>query len=426
MQEAFLHYIWLTRQFDPRQLRLTDGRPLEIIGYGKHNHDSGPDFQHGQIRIEDTMLAGHIEIHIQSAEWRQHGHHEDPAYKNVILHVVWSDDQPVIGTHRQPIPTLELETRVSQSMYRHYLRIMHNQERIPCRPLHPEQVPAEIWAIWKERLVIERLQRKVHLVSTHADLAVQDWEEILFRQLCIAMGMKVNKAAMEHLASKLSKLVLERNRDRSLAVPALIFGVAGMLSSDPCDEYQRSLKQEWEFQKNKYQLQEMNSVEWKYARMHPPNFPDIRLAQLVKLFSTHSHLLSTIVNDPEISSVRKLLAPGELDDYWLTHFRLGKEPSTSRTKKIGNQSIDILIINAVVPVLFLYAYTQGDNSLQDKAITMLERMAPEVNSVTRLWKSIGVDSAHAGDSQALIQLTNEYCSEKRCLECSIGHHLLRT
>ena len=94
--EDFLHYLWKFRLFDNTDLKTVDGEVIHIYSAGIHNTHSGPDFSNARIRIGDTTWAGNVEIHVPSSDWRKHNHANDEAYKNVILHVVYRDDEPVI------------------------------------------------------------------------------------------------------------------------------------------------------------------------------------------------------------------------------------------------------------------------------------------------------------------------------------------
>ncbi|HZX75280.1 MAG TPA: DUF2851 family protein [Cyclobacteriaceae bacterium] len=89
MNESFLHYIWQLQYFDKKDLRTTDGEAITITAPGKGNTNAGPDFLTAKIRIGDIDWAGSVEIHTNASAWMSHGHDEDSAYDNVILHVVW-------------------------------------------------------------------------------------------------------------------------------------------------------------------------------------------------------------------------------------------------------------------------------------------------------------------------------------------------
>lgn len=424
MKEAFLHYIWLTRQFDHSQLQLSDGQSFEILSTGKHNTDSGPDFLHARIKIGGTTLVGHVEIHTQASEWYFHGHERDESYRNIILHVVWQEDSAVFDMSGHPLPTLELKERTNPDLIRQYKRLVDSKAQIPCAGLNPGGVKSIFWGIWKERLIIERLQTKLNVISTHSTPKTLDWEEILYQRIAISMGMKVNGPTMEALTRKLPLKTLRKQYGNLSAMQAILFGTAGLLEDRSGDAYMQVLKTEWQFLRKKYTLTPMQAFEWKYARLRPSNFPDIRIMQLGYILSDNEHLLSVLLEDVDYHRFMKLLNTKRQDDYWDHHYRIGMYSEKSKPKNPGKQLIDTIIINAIVPVLFLYAYTQGDLILQDKAIELLQSIPAEKNAIIALWGRLDVSALHAGDSQALIQLKNNYCDKMRCLECSIGHQLI--
>lgn len=422
--EYFLHYVWRTKQFDRINLFLTDGRKVEILDFGRHNTNSGPDFLNGKIRIDDTLLVGHIELHIYSADWEAHRHQYDPAYNSVILHVVGCHDKEVVNHNGQQLLTLEFGPLIDEELAHRYESLDTKHSSIPCSKLEPANVPAGIWNIWKERLNIERLQSRVDWVGKSLEASNYDWETIMYRQLFMAIGTNVNKDAFRILSERLDYRVLKKViHDRDLA-HALVFGMAGMLEKDFEESYPKNLKNTFEFLKIKFGLIPLNGIIWKYSRMHPHNFPDIRLAQIVELLRNEDHFFSKIIECVDINALRKLFKVNNLPDYWKDHFILDI-PSVSRTKKLGNNSIDLLIINAVIPVLFIYGHQQHLPELQEKALNLMTFISSEDNHIIRQWQQLNIQSETAQDSQALIQLKNNYCDHLKCLQCSIGHELLK-
>jgi hypothetical protein len=157
--------------------------------------------------------------------------------------------------------------------------------------------------------------------------------------------------------------------------------------------------------------------------MRPANFPTIRLAQLAMLINLSSHLFSTIKETEGPDKVKKLLNV-TANDYWHYHY-LFDEKTPFKPKVLGKQMIDNIIINTIAPVLFAYGSWSKEEVYKIKAIDWLTRLSPENNSITNKWKSFGVQNNSALDSQALIELKNNYCNEKRCLDCAIGNAILK-
>ena len=422
--EQLMHYLWRTKQLERTNLRLTDGQGLEILDFGNMNTNSGPDFLNGKIRIGNTILAGHIEMHINSSDWYAHGHQNDQAYKNVILHVVCRNDLTVKTPNEVPIPVLLLMDYIDPAIVEKYARLHSDLIGIPCNRLHPEKVSPQVWNIWKERLNIERLQNRVAWVEQEIEISAQDWEKIFYKQLFISMGTNVNKEAFALLADRLDFKIFGRLSDSPDLLHAYVFGMSGMLDQDMDDPYFNCLKSEFKFLRTKYNLHSIPRVVWKYSRMHPQNFPDIRIAQVAELIRANPHLFSTIMECSTTKQLKKLLSVKDLPVYWNFHYRLGGKEG-GRKKVMGDSMKNLIIINCIIPVMFIYGKYQNRSELRETALGLLDQLPPEDNYITRMWQELGVPSHSALDSQALIQLKNHYCDRLQCLSCSIGHELLK-
>jgi hypothetical protein len=164
MVEDFLHFVWEHKLFNSNELRTTLGEPITIHNSGSHNFSSGPDFSEAQISIGDTKWAGSVEIHIKSSDWHKHGHSGDSAYKNVILHVVFEDDSPVLNEDNESIPTLELRGRIKAHVIKNYESLKYSKSKIPCQNSIAQISPVKRSA-WLNRVMIERLERKTNDVE---------------------------------------------------------------------------------------------------------------------------------------------------------------------------------------------------------------------------------------------------------------------
>ena len=109
MQEAFLHFLWQYQNFTDFQLKTTDGQSVKVLKIGFLNSNAGPDFLDARLLINDIEWVGHVEIHLKASDWFVHGHQQNPAYQNVILHAVWEADKPILHPDGSAIPTLLLQ-----------------------------------------------------------------------------------------------------------------------------------------------------------------------------------------------------------------------------------------------------------------------------------------------------------------------------
>lgn len=417
MTERLLQFIWQFQYFNKTSLTTTTGEAVQVIFAGQHNTNQGPDFSDAKIRIDNTVWAGTVELHIHASDWEKHHHQHDRNYKNVILHVVWQDDG-YTGT----APVLELKSRVPAILLQHYEELMNSSAFIPCG--NSIYTVSEItWKSWQERLLAERLLRKAKTVENYLGENNFHWEETFWWMLARSFGMKVNAEAFESIARSIPVNILARHKNQIHQLEALLFGQAGLLDKDFKEEYPGLLKREHQFQQSKYALQPAR-IPLLFLRMRPGNFPSVRLAQLAVLVHNSVHLFSKIKEAGSVKDVKKWLSvtPG---DYWNYHYRLD-EIAAFKKKPVGRDMIDNIVINTMVPVLFAYGNYHNEQKYKDKALQWLEETAAESNSIIKGFDQSGIENRSAYDSQSLIELKNEYCNKKRCLDCSVGNFLLKT
>ena len=419
MRESILHYVWQHKLFTAQQLVTTEGEPVDVIDVGKHNTDAGPDFFNAKIRIGETLWAGNVEIHARSTDWHRHSHHSDKAYNSVILHVVSEVDGEIFRADGAKIPQLVLV--YPKHIAENYDRLITEQKWIACED-KIAAVPGIVIESWKNALLTERLEQKMQAITTLLTESNQHWEEAFYITLARNFGFGTNSQAFESLAKSVPLSVLGKHKDQLLQLEAVLFGQAGLLTDEATDEYAARLKQEYSFMKAKFGLQPINASQWKLLRLRPDNFPHVRIAQFASLIHTSSKLFSKIVDQPEMEYLRSMFVC-EPSDYWKRHYLFSHE-SPVRDKKLGTQSINVLLINTVVPFLFCYAQQKNNQTLKDKALQLLEQLPSERNAIITAWQKLGINSASAYDSQALLQLKKQYCDDKKCLRCRIGHKVL--
>lgn len=427
MTERLLQFIWQFQYFNKNELAITTGEGIQIMIPGLHNSNQGPDFLNAKIKIGDTIWAGTIELHIKTSDWNKHHHQEDRNYNNVILHVVWEDDEidkvfPINKTlNKSPLPVLELKDRISKILLQRYEGLLQAASFIPCEK-NIAAVRDITWKSWKDRLLIGRLMRKTKLVETHLHNSNYHWEETFWWMLARNFGTKVNGDAFEAIAKSISINILAKHKNQIHQLEALLMGQAGLLNGTFTEDYPIMLQKEYHFYRSKYNLQPTSNPLF-FLRMRPGNFPTIRLAQLAMLIHGANHLFSHIKEANTNEQVKQWFAV-TANDYWHYHYRFEEETDFKR-KKMGNDMVDNIIINTVVPVLFYYGSYHKDEKYKQKALQWLELLEAENNNITKGFEGLGIENKTAFDSQALIELKNEYCNNKRCLECGIGNAILK-
>ncbi len=422
--EDFLHYIWKFRLFDRINLQTNDGEDLEVFSAGVHNSDSGPDFQNARIRIGDTVWAGNVEVHLSSSDWKKHGHTADNAYDNVILHVVYRDDDPLILADGRRVPTLELQNRIPADLYnRYHTLIFGNQTIIPCEASIGSVDEITLYN-WLTRVLVERLEKRSAAVFAALNKNRGDWEETFYQFLAANFGFKTNALPFELMAKSLPQITLAKHKNNSLQIEALLFGQAGFLTGDMTDEYPRKLKTEYEFLQKKYQLMPVENHLWKFLRLRPQNFPTIRLAQFAALVVQSNHLFSKLLEIKDVKGLRDLFTEIKVNPYWENHYRFNAESAPS-PKNLGQASIDILLLNSLALFLFSYGKHNQMQHYINRSLQLLEYLPGENNKVVADFATLGVKIKTAFESQALLELKNNYCNYKKCLHCGVGNKILK-
>lgn len=422
MTEEFLHHIWKFRLFDQLELKTTKGELVEIQKPGEHNFDAGPDFFNGKIKVGETLWAGNVEVHINSSDWKRHLHQNDKAYDNIILHVVNNADTVLHRSTGEEIPTLEIKSRINKKLYQNYLDFKSSNDWIPCEK-QLASVPEFIINSTKDKLLLERLERKSKSILNSLELNNNNWEETFYQSLARNFGFKTNAEPFELLAKSIPSLILGKHKNSLFQLEALLFGQAGMLFEHFSEKYPQQLQNEYAFLKQKFKLQPIEKHLWKYLRLRPINFPSIRIAQFANLIFNSSHLFSKIMELENASELEKIMNVSA-SEYWESHFMLDRK-STKKTKHLGGEAINNIIINTIVPFLFVYGKQKDDEKYITRALQFLEQTAGEGNSIIQKWNNTGVSTKTAHSTQALLQLKNEYCNHKKCLNCSIGNYLLK-
>ncbi len=416
MTERLLQFIWQFQYFNKGQLTTTTGETIQIIFPGNFNTDQGPDFSNAKIKIETTTLAGTIELHLKASGWKKHNHHYDKNYNNVILHVVWENDKPTTG-----LPVLELKERVSKILLQQYEELMNSQGFIPCEKSISTVRPI-ILQSWKERLLAERLIRKSKIIDEYLAKNNHHWEEAFWWLLARNFGMKINADAFEELARSIPIKILAKHKNQIHQLEALLFGQTGLLNGKFIEEYPKMLQREYKFLKTKYGLTPIHQPVF-FLRMRPGNFPTVRLAQLAMLINESSHLFSKIKEAGSVDKIKKWFEVSA-NDYWHYHYSFDK-PSPFKKKNPGTTMINNIIINSIAPVLFTFGHYHDEQQYKNKALIWLEEVKAENNSITKGFEKLGIENINARDSQALIELKNEYCKQKRCLDCAVGNAILK-
>lgn len=421
MKEEFLHYIWQFQKFNKTSLKTTKGKSVQIVSVGVLNVNSGPDFYNSRIVIENQEWYGTVEIHLKSSDWYLHNHQDDPAYNNVILHVVWDNDGEVLNSNKNVLEVLELKELVSESLISTYKGLVLSKKFINCENrLHT--INDFTLSFWKQKLLFNRLNRKVKVLNSSLERLNYNWEALLYELLLKNFGLKINSSDFELLSKVVPFHLFRKEISSQQKMEALLFGQGNLLRKTSLDDYHQNLLLQYSYLKQKYRLQE-SYVNLQFFRLRPSSFPTIRLSQFSMLYNTHKNLFSQIISIKTLSGFYSLFSVST-SNYWETHFVLGKS-SMKKQKLISKSFVDLIILNTIIPLKYAHAKSRGDNNIED-LLKLYTLVKPESNSIISKFKTLKIKASNSLDSQSLIELKTEFCDKNKCLNCDIGNKLLNT
>ena len=422
MKEAFLHYLWKFKSFDTLNLMTTEGEPITIFNSGEYLQLAGPDFFNAQISIGIQKWAGNVEIHVKSSDWYVHHHECDDHYDNVILHVVWEHDVAVFRKENSEIPVLALQQYVSKEVLDNYHDLSLQKSWIFCEN-QIASIDDFVFKNWQERLFFERLERKSKFILELLEKTNHDWEAVLFCMLAKNFGLNTNGDSFLETAISIPFSVIRKEAHHLENLESLFFGQSGLLIEEKEDVYFKQLRATYEYQIHKYQLENPQVNPLQFFKHRPDNFPTIRLSQLAHLYHQQQHLFSKLMGLTAVKDIYEVFSVS-VSGYWETHYQFDKV-SPKKKKKLSNSFVDLLIINTLIPMRFLYAKSQG-KEVSEELISLLNQVAPEKNAIMDKFKSFSISVRSAFESQSLLQLKNEYCNKLKCMECAIGITLLKS
>jgi len=417
LKEKLLHNLWSSKLLQSN-LASTDGKEITITDVGHQNTNAGPDFLNARISIDGISLVGNVEMHLRSSQWFQHRHHEDLSYQNVILHVVFEDDEK--GPDH--IPVLEISSYFDKAqllmLSKSTIHSLYCSDHLP-------QVSPQIINDWLDQLSLERLQSKSKLVEQTLHQSKGDWEACLFLLMSRSFGFKTNADPFERLARSIGLSNIRKLKGRQDLIDALLFGQSGMLQDVSSNEdYPNMLISEYKWLRERFHLYPFLKSEWKFLRMRPRSFPSIRIAQLSAVLSNNNTLIYNLSQTTSMLEIHQILHH-QLHPYWNNHYTFEKG-SAFIEKNIGLEAVQHISINAFIPFMYTFGIKRSIRKFESWAIHMLQKMKAESNTIVRTFNLLNLKAKSSYESQAMVQLKNEYCNFKKCLNCAIGKQLIRS
>lgn len=403
---------------------------IEVLDPGTINRNAGPDFFNAKVKIGQTVWVGNVEIHRKSSDWYQHGHHEDVHYNNVVLHVVETADRSVATQDGKILPQIELE--IPNHLKANYEELCRTTDYPRCHKVIPNIDRFNVRS-WLNALLYERLEQRAQTIIDRLKDLQGDWERTCFVTLARNFGFGINGDAFEEWAKQIPLQSVAHHRDNIFQIEAIFMGQAGLLEWETIpakarneandDGYYSRLKQEYDYLRHKFNLHPMNASAWKFLRLRPQNFPHVRLSQIVQLYYNQTAGFSQILETRTLDELQQLLNT-HATHYWETHYTFGC-PSYRNAKVLTPASRNLIVINTIIPLLYAYGVTHGNEQYKERALLLFDSIKAENNYIIRQWNDLGIKTDSAANSQALIQLKKEYCDKKRCLHCRFGYEFMK-
>ncbi len=441
LNESFISRIWLNEDYYDR-LFTTDGSEIRIINFGIPNSDSGADYKDATIKIDNVIYSGDIEIHQYYKDWDIHKHKSDPKYNKVILQVVFWEDEDNTESRsdsKRVIPTVILSKFLKNSIHEIWKEIINNPSpkfKLPCYNDN-QIVTNELKKDWLNdvgmtRLVYrsERIKQRLSYLENdlHYSLKKDAWEKVLLEFTFEALGFSKNKSQFLSLSKIIDIRKIKKISRELVDYDSILFGSAGFLSAEANDDYNSGLTGKWRELQLKLKLETMHKSEWHFFRLRPQNFATLRIAYASAfLFEiVNADLLKRTVfcfknSKNVLKDISELLLNIQFSDYWKHHYDFGKK-SKNENPVIGKSRANDIIINVIIPLMYLYSKTFKDEELFIKVKKVYKTSKDKSdNSILKVMKTqLSFSPQNICESQGLIHLHNFYCVKGNCGECKIG------
>ena len=409
----------------------TDGKSVEVIDAGLYNYQgNAPDFFNAKLRIDSTLWVGNVSVLENASDWYLYGMDMDKSYDNVVLAVVGNADTDIINSKGDYISVMQME--VPQEMAKRYLILASDQGQAVCHQNVKENITRLTLRAWLSALQTERLEWQTNEIRRRAK-EFGSWDAAYFVTIARTFGMGVNGDLIERWAKSIPMSVMEQRADDLFQLEALFLGQAGLLELDTIPEqfqydalnegYFAKLRNEYLYLAHTYSLLPLDGKQWKPMRKGSSRNPHQAFSFLVNMYYQRKTSLHTMLKCETLKEVRNLLKVNATP-YWQTHNHFG---ATTRTgiNQLSAERLNLIVINAVVPMLFAYGREMAQETYCDQAFDLIEICQPEKNAITKHWQQYGINADSAGQTQALIQQQREYCDKRQCLRCRFGYQYLK-
>ncbi len=431
--EQLLQAVWQQQRLLRDQLQTLDGQPVRVLHPGFKNFEAGPDFRGAMVRVgSGPVHTGDVEVDLRPSGWRAHGHDRNPAFKQVVLHVIWDGKGPAV----EGMPTLALRGRLDATLAeltaalgRDSLKSLPEDLRGQCSaPLR--DLPAESLTELLRQSAKNRWHAKARQFQARARQA--GWEQALWEGLFRALGYKQNVWPMQCLAELRPHWVAPAFTP--LVCQARLFGISGLLPSELTrtqpgpDSYLRRIWDHWWREREQFSDHLLPRGLWRFNSLRPANHPQRRLALAAHWLAAgdlpqklESWFTADLSDARLLDSLLQILQV-KRDDFWSWHWTFRSARLARPQPMLGAARVTDLAVNVILPWFWVRAVEGGNETLQRVAEhRYLVWPAAEDNRLLRLARQRLLGRAKPGSlrgaaaQQGLLQILRDFCDHSNAL-----------
>src|SRR3989339_560193 len=452
--EKFIYYLWAEQPLKGLAYRTSDNKEIRIISTGLWNSSPGPDFTNARLYIGEQLYQGDVEMHLYSSDWYRHKHHLDNKYNNLVLHVtLWNDEaRPIRLNDKKEVPELILSSLLRERLEEVdkllELDIAPKQGAYftsagRCYP-YVKQAPVQKTISFLQGAGESRMLRKVENLRARLVKSDNDYDEVLYQGIMGALGYRNNQLPFMQLAKtltykKIRQIIKQYPADkRPLVIQSLLLNTAGLEPeifdgfTEPAKYYLKCLN---EFAGLSDGLKKIG-WDWRIPGGRPANSPYRRMAGMSYLLTREPSLFAGIIKmiTKQSADVRKeliqLLSVPAIG-FWSTRSTFDSKSFTKEYALIGKERADAIILNVVIPLVFLYSQSEKNSGLPESVLN-LYRSYPKLmeNYYTRFMKQRVFKSdlklypdavKTASTQQGLIEIFTDFCKKayEGCERCGL-------
>lgn len=423
--KGILYYIWSKGLLQKKTLQTTGKKTVRVLYTGKCDTENPHIFRDAKVEIDGTVWCGDVVLH-ENNSTRPHNTQDTENSGCTILHICLSGDCDTAIIKEKQTECLSLE--IPKELACEFKTAEQRSRRFPCEATIAELPTIQLHSTLS-RLLAERLEEKQKIIDRIFTQCDQRWDDTLLKVAIRSFGFGIQSDVFEEWGNLLNTQALGKHSNNLTQVEAILFGQAGLLDEEsiPCyyrqyaigNDYFNELKREYSFLRNKFGLASIDYRKWGAGNATP----HLRIARIASLYYHKRLTISGITESYTLTELYRLLNT-PLEGYWQNHTCFGGT-ETCGNGAMRQKQVDVIIINSVVPLLYIYGRHRREETLCSRAEELLHQIESEENSIIKRWRGQGVVVDCAADSQALLQLNRRYCRINNCTECHFGYHYIK-